>query len=135
SLVVVFVHGFSPYATPYRHVAGALVQAGFAVTMYDARGHGHSTGRRGHVEHFSDYTDDLEGVVALARARHPGTPFALVGHSMGGAVVLDYERLRATGPEEAKPLCVVAAAPMLEIALPVPFLKRALDTLFGPLVP
>ncbi|HEY4186107.1 MAG TPA: alpha/beta fold hydrolase, partial [Polyangia bacterium] len=63
-LVVVFTHGFSPYATPYRHVAQALVEAGHAVTLYDVRGHGHSTGRRGHVEAFDDYVADLERVVA-----------------------------------------------------------------------
>lgn len=135
SLVVVFVHGFSPYATPYRHVAKALVDEGFAVTLYDARGHGHSTGQRGYIDRFSDYAADLERVVALACAAYPDTPFALIGHSQGGAVVLDYvlpEKVKANRPQ---PCCVVAAAPMLEIAIPVPWFKRVLSLIFGPLFP
>lgn len=120
-LVVVFVHGFSPYAAPYRHVGGALVEAGFAATFYDARGHGHSTGRRGYVRDFSDYTDDLAQVVALARAPYGDPPFALLGFSQGGAVVLDH-LLR--GEATPQPIGVVLAAPMLEIILPLGWWAR-----------
>lgn len=130
-LVAVFAHGFSAYAAPYRHVAQTLVEAGIAATLYDARGHGHSTGRRGHVERFSDYTADLARVVAQARAPYPDLAYALIGHSQGGAVVLDY----LLSEPAHRPLCVVAAAPMLEIIVPVPWVERALNRVFGPLIP
>lgn len=134
-LVVVFTHGFSPYARPYRHVAQALVEAGHAVTLYDVRGHGHSTGRRGHVESFDDYTGDLEQVVARARAPFPDVPLALVGHSQGGAIVLDYLLPARPTPTRPMPAFAVAATPMLEIALPIPWFKRAANAVFGPLFP
>jgi len=133
-LVVVFTHGFSSYGAPFRHVAQALVEAGFAITLYDARGHGHSTGRRGYVRDFSDYTADLARVVARAREPFPGVPFALMGHSQGGAVTLDY-LLAPASPERPLPVCAVAAAPMLEIVLPIPRVKRVVDAIFGPLFP
>jgi alpha-beta hydrolase superfamily lysophospholipase len=132
-LVVVFTHGFSPYATPYRHVAQALVEAGHAVTLYDVRGHGHSTGRRGHVEAFDDYTADLERVVARARAPFPGVPFALIGHSQGGAIVLDYLLPARSAPARVMPFCAVVAAPMLAITVPIPWYKLVTNLLFGPL--
>lgn len=134
-MVVVFVHGFSAYAAPYRHVAHALAGAQLAVTLYDARGHGHSTGRRGHVERFADYTDDLARVVARARALHPDVPLVLIGHSLGGAVVLDYLVADSTRAARPLPLCAAVAAPMLEIIVPVSPLMRALDATLGPLFP
>lgn len=130
-LVVIFTHGFSSYAAPFRHVAQAFVEAGCAVTLYDARGHGHSTGQRGYVRDFSDYADDLGRVVARAREPFPGVPFALLGHSQGGAVTLDY-LLSGAGP---LPVCAAVAAPMLEIIVPIPWYKRAVNAVFGPLFP
>jgi alpha-beta hydrolase superfamily lysophospholipase len=133
-LVVVFTHGFSSYGAPYRHVAHALVEVGCAVTLYDARGHGHSTGRRGYVRDFSDYTDDLARVVARAREPFPGVPFALIGHSQGGAVTLDYV-LSEAAEDRPRPVCAVAATPMLQITVPIPWFKRVVDAAFGPLFP
>ena len=134
-LIVVFVHGFSAYATPYRHVAQALCEVGCAVTLYDARGHGHSTGRRGYVARFADYAEDLERVVAIAQAAHPGLPFALIGHSQGGAVLLDYLLPERPQPQRPVPACAVLAAPMLEITVPIPWVKRIFSHVFGPLFP
>lgn len=132
--VVVFTHGFSSYGAPFRHVAQAFVEAGCAVTLYDARGHGHSTGRRGYVRDFADYGADLGRVVARARAPFPGVPFALIGHSQGGAITLDY-LLAGASAEHPLPVCAVAAAPMLEIIVPIPWYKRVVNTVFGPLFP
>jgi lysophospholipase len=132
-LVVVFTHGFSAYAAPFRHVAQALVEAGCAVMLYDVRGHGHSTGQRGYVRDFSDYSADLARVVARAREPYPGVPFALIGHSQGGAITLDY-LLTATA-ERALPICAAVVAPMLEITVPIPWYKRIVDVVLGPLFP
>ena len=131
-LVVVFTHGFSSYGAPFRHVAQAFVEAGCAVTLYDARGHGHSTGQRGYVRDFSDYAGDLGRVVARAREPFPGVPFALVGHSQGGAVTLDY---LLSGADHPLPTCAAVATPMLEIIVPIPWYKRVVNAVFGPLFP
>ena len=66
---VVMVHGFSAHCGAYRHVAGALADAGFAVTAFDCRGHGRSQGRHGYVQRFTDYDDDLHRVLADAVGR------------------------------------------------------------------
>jgi len=132
--VVVFTHGFSSYGAPFRHLAQAFVEAGCAVTLYDARGHGHSTGRRGYVRDFADYVADLGLVVARARESFPGVPFALLGHSQGGAITLDY-LLAAPGAGRPLPACAAVAAPMLEIIVPIPWYKRVVNAVFGPLFP
>ena len=132
--VIVFTHGFSSYGAPFRHVAQAFVEVGCAVTLYDARGHGHSTGQRGYVRQFADYVDDLARVVTRARQPFPGVPFALIGHSQGGAITLDY-LLSGTGADRPLPVCAVAATPMLEIIVPIPWYKRVVNAVLGPLFP
>ena len=84
---IVLVHGVGEHMGRYEHVAQALVAAGYAVRAVDFRGHGHSEGRRGHVDRWERYVEDLRAAVAL----QPG-PYAIVAHSMGTMVSLDHLR-------------------------------------------
>jgi alpha-beta hydrolase superfamily lysophospholipase len=127
---VVMVHGFSAHCGTFRHVAGALAGAGFAVTAFDCRGHGKSQGRHGYVRHFGEYADDLHKVLEHARARTPGAPVVVAAHSQGVTVSLDY-LLRGVGTFDA----LVAAAPYLDLKMPVPLYKRAFSPLMGVLLP
>jgi alpha-beta hydrolase superfamily lysophospholipase len=127
---VVMIHGFSAHCGAYRHVAAALADAGHAVTAFDCRGHGRSQGRPGFVRRFSDYGDDLHRVLAHARATAPGRPAAVVAHSHGATVTLDY-LFRGVGTLDA----LVAAAPYLELKLKVPFYKRVMSPILGTIWP
>ena len=120
-LNAVLMHGFSAHVGLYSHVAAALADHGIAVTQFDARGHGKSGGRRGHVDDFGDYLDDLSMVIEWARRKNSTLPWALVGHSLGGAIVaayvLDEKRVE-------KPSRLVLAAPWLKLKMKVPAPKR-----------
>ncbi len=136
-LALVMVHGFSAHCGLYRHVGAAFAAQGIAVTQFDSRGHGRSEGLRGHVDRFDEYIEDLARVVAWARSQSPAKPWALLGHSMGGAVSLAFalERGRAERPN-----LLVLAAPWLKLRMKVSAPKRAaanvvsrvLPTLRGP---
>jgi alpha-beta hydrolase superfamily lysophospholipase len=127
---LVMVHGFSAHCGAYRHVAGALAAAGFAVTAFDCRGHGRSQGRPGYVRRFADYGDDLGLVLEHARRSAPGRPVAVVAHSHGVTITLDY-LFREQGTLDA----LVAAAPYLELKLKVPTYKKILSPVLGALWP
>jgi lysophospholipase len=131
-LVLVTVHGFGAHCGSYRHVAGALLARGIAVTQFDCRGHGRSEGRRGHVDRFDDYHADLGLVVRRARDLAPGVPWALMGHSLGGAIVLDHTLRRRSQPPPAR---LVAAAPWLELKMKIRMPKRAAAEVFARLRP
>ena len=110
---VVVAHGFAEYTRRQVNLAEALVSAGMSVLRYDMRGHGHSGGRRGHVERFDDYVDDLCDMVE--RARTPDVPLYVVGHSQGGLITtraMMQGRLRADA--------VVLSNPALQQAFKVP---------------
>ncbi|MFN2581229.1 MAG: lysophospholipase [Candidatus Dormibacteria bacterium] len=87
---VVVAHGFAEHGGRYAYLAGALVQAGYAVTAADHRGHGRSEGARTSIVRFADYVSDLRSVMELSARRWPRAPAFLLGHSMGGLVALAY---------------------------------------------
>ncbi len=88
--IVALMHGYGEHSSRYQHVAGALVHAGFGVIAVDARGHGRSTGKRGHIDAFDDYVRDFDATVAHATRRWPELPVFALGHSNGGLIVLHH---------------------------------------------
>ena len=89
---VFIVHGFTENAYKYAELIWSLLHQHFSVVIYDQRGHGRSWRSEGipdasvtHVDHFSDYVNDLDRICEFFRSRMTG-PFFLFAHSMGGAV-------------------------------------------------
>ncbi|HEV7980607.1 alpha/beta fold hydrolase [Amycolatopsis sp.] len=85
--LVVFFHGLGEHIGSYEPFTKALNAAGIAVWASDHSGHGRSEGERVLVERIDDLIDDAAHLLELARAEHPVLPFALIGHSLGSAVV------------------------------------------------
>jgi len=88
--VVVIVHGFNSHSGQYGWVAEQLVASGFAVYALDLRGRGQSEGERFYVQNFADYVNDLASFVHQAKAKEPGLPVFVLGHSAGGVVSCVY---------------------------------------------
>lgn len=88
--VIVAVHGFKAHGGLFAWAGGELSRRRFAVYSIDLRGHGKSEGERLWVEDANDYVDDVRRLIALARAREPGVPVFLLGHSAGGVVSCVY---------------------------------------------
>jgi alpha-beta hydrolase superfamily lysophospholipase len=92
---LVVTHGFAEHSGRYESFGSWFGCRGCAVHAYDLQGHGLSAGRRGHVERFDDFLDDLGFFLDAVRLEHPGLPRFLVGHSMGGLIVAAFARERA----------------------------------------
>lgn len=120
---ILIVHGLGEHGGRYRHLVGALLQAGYHVYAHDHQGFGRSGGARGFVNQFQDYLRDLTQVVALARLHNPGLPCCLYGHSMGGLISL-YYLLEMPGAVDL----AVIAAPALQAQLDLlnRFLKQVM---------
>jgi alpha-beta hydrolase superfamily lysophospholipase len=87
--VVVLVHGFSDHCGRYNALVGALLRHHMVVYGYDLRGHGRSSGKRGHIDHFDDYRQDTRIFIDFVQKRYADLPLYLFGHSMGGLISLD----------------------------------------------
>lgn len=84
---VVIAHGLGEHGRRYGHVVEKLVGAGYTVAVPDHLGHGRSGGKRLRAT-YQDFTADLDRVIdAVSDDEHPTF---LIGHSMGGAIALDY---------------------------------------------
>src|SRR5690606_24379849 len=112
--VALVVHGYAEHCGRYREVTNTLVGAGVAVLAYDYRGHGRASGRRGHIDAWSDYHDDLDAAIAQARQLAPGKPVILVAHSNGSLI-----SLRALTDPDRRPdvAAAVISSPFLALRL------------------
>jgi alpha-beta hydrolase superfamily lysophospholipase len=87
---VVIVHGHGEHIGRYSHVADALTQRGFKCWGYDWRGHGRSSGRKGHINKWAEYRQDLQTVVDHMRNENSTLPFFILAQSVGGVTALEY---------------------------------------------
>src|SRR5512134_1668613 len=89
SWALINVHGLGDHSGLYPMVAEFFADRGVPVWAFDARGNGRSPGRQGHVDRWATYRDDLRRFVDFVRERET-LPIALLGHSLGGLMVLDF---------------------------------------------
>jgi alpha-beta hydrolase superfamily lysophospholipase len=87
---VLIIHGWGEHSGRYAYVAEKLLASGFAMAMYDQRGHGKSEGLRTYVNSFSDYVDDLSIVYAKISQLANQKPVFVLAHSMGGLVACQF---------------------------------------------
>jgi acylglycerol lipase len=88
--LIALIHGLGEHTGRYEHVAKALTDAGYAFTGFDLRGHGKSTGIRGHFPSLEAVMQDIKDFLVFIAQRYPDMPHFLYGHSLGGLLVLTY---------------------------------------------
>ena len=87
---LLFVHGIGEHSGRYGNLIAWFVPKGYALHGFDHRGHGKSPGPRGHIKRWDDFREDVRAFVQVIERQYPGVPTVLLGHSMGGLIVLDY---------------------------------------------
>ena len=128
--VVCLVHGLGEHTSRYAHVAEAFGKEGFVLFGADLRGHGRSGGLRGHISSIEDYMQDIDVLLEQARARYPGLPLFLYGHSIGGVQVLHYGLLRKPNVKG-----VIATSSALHTSAEDQALKVMMAKVLGSLLP
>jgi alpha-beta hydrolase superfamily lysophospholipase len=122
--VLINLHGLGDHSGLYPALVEHFPGRGITVHAADLRGNGRSAGRRGYVERWEEYREDLERFVALVREEEPGRPIFLLGNSLGGLIVLDYILHRPEGihrPEDIRGV-IVASAPLGRFGVPAPLM-------------
>jgi acylglycerol lipase len=125
---LLLVHGLGEHSGRYEHVGDHFAAAGIDTHAYDHRGNGASDGRKGDVDRWSRYHDDLEDRLAAVRATADGRPVVLYAHSMGALVAAGY-----LIDDRPRPDMTVLAAPGLETTLAA--WKIALAPVVGRILP
>jgi len=106
--VLVIVHGFGEHSGRYKNVVNKVIQQSFVVYSFDHRGHGKSPGKRGHITQWNEFLEDVKNFLKLVGDEQKDLPLFLMGHSMGGLIVLNYA---ISNPQGLKG--VIASGPLL----------------------
>jgi alpha-beta hydrolase superfamily lysophospholipase len=88
--VLVMVHGLGGHSGLFENVVEALAPMGCHLYALDWRGNGRSPGRRGYINCWEELRGDIGAFLDMIHASQPHLPKFILGHSVGGAVVLDY---------------------------------------------
>ena len=123
-------HGLGEHSGRYAAFAHAMGARGMATYALDLRGHGKSDGRRGHVDSWSQWTDDIASFVARVEAQTSGEVIPL-GHSFGGAAMLSTV---LAGKLKSSRRFVVSS-PALKVKVAVPGWKTAFGAVASKVVP
>jgi len=113
--LICMVHGLGEHSGRYSycHAAEYLSSNGYGVIAFDIRGHGKSFGKRGHIDSYETLLNDIEFIVDKGKSLFPNIPVFLIGHSMGGNLVLNYAIRR-----EHKLQGIIALSPWIELKNP-----------------
>lgn len=87
---VIVVHGLGEHSGRYQNLIEYFQGKKTNFCLIDNRGHGRSEGKRGHVQLFGQYLDDLRIFVEEIREAHYNYDLFLLGHSMGGNIIANY---------------------------------------------
>jgi acylglycerol lipase len=109
------VHGLGEHAGRYERFARGMASHGMGTFAVDLRGHGKSPGQRGHVDSWSQWTDDVSAFVTHISGLAGGEVVPL-GHSFGGAALLSAVLAGKLG--SSRRFIVSSAALKVKVAVP-----------------
>ena len=85
---IFIAHGLGEHGGRYEHFALHFNQLGYSVFALDHQGHGKSSGKKGHISHFQQYSDDLKFIIE--KNTKEGLENILLGHSLGGVIACGF---------------------------------------------
>ncbi|MEA2656027.1 MAG: hypothetical protein QOI23_1392 [Chloroflexota bacterium] len=123
-------HGLGEHAGRYERFAQGMARHGFGTFAVDLRGHGNSPGQRGHVDSWSQWTDDVSAFVTHAASVAEGEVVAL-GHSFGGTTLLS----TVLAGKLRNIRRFIVSSPALKVKVAVPAWKIKLGTTASKMLP
>jgi acylglycerol lipase len=124
------VHGLGDHGGRYAGFAEGMAKHGIGAYALDLRGHGKSAGQRGHLDSWSQWSDDVAAFVRHVESI-AGTEVVPVGHSFGGAALLSTV-LAARLPKVGR---FVVSSPALKLRLRAAAWKLKLGPIASKIVP
>ncbi len=105
--VVLGLHGLGSHSGRLGYLGERFTAQGYIFYAPDMRAFGTYPGRKGHVESFDEYTEDLESLVAYLKLLHQDKKLFLFGHSLGAVFIIHYVLKH---PDEADGILIPAPA-------------------------
>ncbi|EGC34809.1 hypothetical protein DICPUDRAFT_92131, partial [Dictyostelium purpureum] len=125
---VTFIHGLGEHSGRYEHVFSKFADEGIKVNAFDQRGHGVSTGVRGHSPSLEQSLKDIQLIASTAES---DLPHFIYGHSFGGCLALHYNLKK----KDQSPSGCIVTSPLIRTTFKVPGFKLAMGNFFGKIMP
>lgn len=129
--IVIIIHGMGEHAGRYAELTEKLNGAGYSVLAFDHRGHGRSSGKRGHAPSYEHLMKDLEMVINESVQLFPGLPAILFSQSMGANLALNYTIRK----QDSRVKGIIASSPYLRLAFDPPKWKVSLGRIASGIYP
>lgn len=82
---LIMTHGIGDHCSRYDRFFKEFSPF-YNIIQWDLRGHGKSGGKRGYVDYFEEYTDDMYDLIQYLKNRFKIKSFTLFSHSMGALI-------------------------------------------------
>ena len=113
---IVIIHGVGEHSGRYIETAEKLFRQGFNIYTGDLLGHGLSDGKKIYIDSIDDYMDNVDFFINRIKN---DMPLFILGHSMGGLIVLYY--MFANKDRNIKG--VIASSPYIVDKIKIPAVK------------
>jgi len=117
---LLIVHGMGEHSGRYDELVEHALKLGLDVHVMDLRGHGRSTGTRGHftdiVQHHADLDAWIAHLVTTGELSEE-IPCLLLGHSLGGLIALTFASKYVAQPLAPKLSGLILSSPLLGLRL------------------
>jgi lysophospholipase len=131
--IIVIHHGLGEHSGRYQNLLKAMNDSKTAIYALDARGHGKSSGIKGHVGKFDFFARDLGALIQLVRDENPEKKLLLFGHSMGGLILLDFLIRESSLPNiQGAIISSPAIMPVMDL---IKTIKKGIAGLLTPFIP
>lgn len=125
------IHGMGEHSGRYERFAAGMAKHRMATYAVDLRGHGNSSGKRGHADSWSEWVEDAANFIALVESQ-VSTEVVPLGHSFGGVVMLSTVRSGRL-PKATKRF--VLSSPALRLKAKVPAWQSRLARMMSRVAP
>jgi pimeloyl-ACP methyl ester carboxylesterase len=113
--IMIFLHGWHDSVNAASQLASEATKKGFKVIAYDHRGHGNDSKRKERGISTDLLRLDFRKFLTHIQNTHPNAELSLVGHSMGGAVLIS-ENYFINHMENVKTVSLFAPAVMSSLS-------------------
>ncbi|OHD69556.1 MAG: hypothetical protein A2W19_00670 [Spirochaetes bacterium RBG_16_49_21] len=128
--ILVIAHGVGEHSGRYGAIINELQGGRISVYALDHRGHGRSGGKRGHVDSFMDYVNDLKLFINIIQEENENVSIILLGHSMGGVIACKYALFYSDDISG-----LVLSSPAFIPSVEIPAWKKRLGAFFSHYLP
>lgn len=126
---ILLVHGLGEHVLRYKDIAERLTSDGFTLLAFDLPGHGKSGGKRGHIDRFGNFVEEVQAFRNFL-AKKGLHPIFVLGHSLGGLIAFHYGLTKPEGING-----YILSSPGLKVRMKVPAWKISLGKFFSRLLP